>query len=124
MAISFIKAAVLYFVVGVVFGIYIGTSKQFQFAPVHAHINLLGWASQAIMGLLYYVFAKAGASKLVPWHFWIYNLGTIGFVTGLYLIISGNEAALPVVIASSNLVLVGVVLFLINIFVNVRVERA
>jgi hypothetical protein len=124
MAISFIRAAVIYFVAGVILGIYIGTNKLFQFAPVHAHINLLGWASLAIMGLLYHVFPKAGASKLAPWHFWIYNLGVIGFVAGLYLIISGSEAALPLVIASSNLVLVGVVLFLINVFVNVRSNQA
>ena len=120
MATTFIKVAVVYLIIGVSFGIYMGISKQFQFAPVHAHINLLGWASLALMGLIYYVFPRAGSSKLAPWHFWIYNLGAAGFVIGLYLVLSGNEGAVPLTIAAANLTWVGILLFLVNVFANVR----
>jgi hypothetical protein len=44
-----IKAAVVYLVMGVGLGIYMGASGDHVMVPVHAHFNLLGWASLALV---------------------------------------------------------------------------
>lgn len=120
MAVRFFKIAVLYFVVGVIFGIWMGIAQKFQFAPAHAHINLLGWASLAIMGTIYRLFPQAAGTRLATWHFWVYNVGIAAFVIALASILAGNEHMTTSLIIASNVIIVGVVLFAINVFANVR----
>ena len=51
--IVWIKLAPVYFVRGVSLGAYMGASGDHTLRPVHAHINLLGLATLAIIGLIY-----------------------------------------------------------------------
>ena len=60
MARVWLKIAVLYLLAGSTFGLIMGLTHQFQFAPVHAHANLLGWASLALAGLIYWLCPQAG----------------------------------------------------------------
>jgi cbb3-type cytochrome oxidase subunit 1 len=120
MAIRFFKVAVIYLVVGVSFGIWMGITQKFQFAPVHAHINLLGWGSLGIMGAIYYLFPNAAKTRLASWHFWLYNIGTAAFVISLASLIGGSEPMRMALIVSSNVVIFSVVLFAINVFANVH----
>ena len=48
MAIRFLKFAVVYLMLGMGMGMAMGITHHFEYAPVHAHINLLGWASLAL----------------------------------------------------------------------------
>ena len=64
MGVRFIKVSVLYFVIGIGFGMYIGFGDQFAFSSAHAHINLLGWVSLALSGVIYQLFPLAGENKL------------------------------------------------------------
>jgi cbb3-type cytochrome oxidase subunit 1 len=120
MATRFLRIAVVYLVIGVVFGIWMGITQQFQFAPAHAHLNLLGWASLALMGVIYHLFPAAARTRLAHWHFWLYNIGAAGFVISLTCVIAGNEHMRQPLIIASNVIIVGVVLFAINVFANVR----
>jgi hypothetical protein len=43
MGIKLIKMSVIYFAIGVLLGYYMSISHSHDLAPVHAHINLLGW---------------------------------------------------------------------------------
>lgn len=124
MGIRYLKIAVIYLIVGVAFGIWMGITQKMQFAPVHAHINLLGWASLALMGVIYHIFPNAAKTRLAAWQFWLYNIGAAGFVISLATVVSGRDAAVPAAIVSAILVLIGVVLFAINVYVNVRDLRA
>lgn len=65
MGIKFIKASVIYFLIGISLGIYMGVADLFQFTSAHAHINLIGWISLAITGVLYHIFPAAGENKLL-----------------------------------------------------------
>ena len=47
----FLILAALCLITGVVMGIGMGIAHDLQFAPVHAHLNLLGWTSLALFGL-------------------------------------------------------------------------
>ena len=44
---------------GMSLGIFMGMSRDFTLAPVHAHINLLGWVTLALYGLYHRGVARA-----------------------------------------------------------------
>lgn len=114
-----LRVAVVYFVIGVIFGMYIGITQQFQFSSVHAHINLLGWASLALSGIIYCLFPAAGESRLGQWHFWLHNIGLPVMVIGLYLEIA-QLASLPLIPIGGIVAIIGIILFAVNMFVNAK----
>lgn len=61
---AFFTAAALLGLGGMLLGTVMGASGDFTQAPVHAHINLIGWASLAIMGTFY---ALAGGGGRLGW---------------------------------------------------------
>jgi cbb3-type cytochrome oxidase subunit 1 len=76
MGTKFFKIAVVYLVIVVSIGYIMGITHNFSYTFVHAHINLLGWASMALFGLIYHFYPKAGETKLAKTHFWLHNIGT------------------------------------------------
>jgi cbb3-type cytochrome oxidase subunit 1 len=90
MGVRLIKIAVVYFGIGVLFGMYMSITEQMQFAAVHAHINLLGWASLALAGIVYHLFPSAATTVLAKLHFWLHNIGLPVMMVGLALLLSGN----------------------------------
>lgn len=119
MEIRFFKISVVYFVIAIILGIYMGIIHEFDLAPVHAHLNLLGWVSMALFGAIYHFYPEAGKTKLATTHFWLHNLGVPLMQGGLaYSIIADNDSAVIVVIVASIAVVLGGILFAINVFRN------
>jgi hypothetical protein len=115
-----IKAAVIYFMMGIGLGIYMGASGDHLLVPVHAHFNLLGWASLALVGLIYHQFPVAGSHRLATIQFWLHNLGLLTAMALLVAILRGNSSLEPVIGVASIVIGASVVLFAINVFQNVR----
>ena len=115
-----ILIAAVYLLVGVSFGIGMAAMQKFQFAPVHAHINLLGWATMGLSGLIYARFPKAGGSRLGVIHFWSFNLLTPVLLAGLVFMFAGHPEMEPVMVVGSLGVLVSLLLFVINLFLNTK----
>jgi hypothetical protein len=113
-----ILIAVTYLLVGACFGVYMGAAEVFTLAAVHAHINLLGWASMALAGLIYDRFPQAGGSKLGVAHFWMHNLTLPLLMVLLALFLSGSTGLGPVVGAVSVLMLLTLVVFAVNLYLN------
>lgn len=124
MAIRFLKIAAVYLGVGVLLGLTMGIIDDFRLTSVHAHINLLGWVSMALFGLIYHFYPLAAKSKLAVIHFWIHNIGVPVMQVSLALQLTVTEAILPVTIVSSIAVVVGVILFAINVFRHVGATSA
>lgn len=123
MGIAFLKVASIYLLIGVILGLYMGMADKFQYTAVHAHINLLGWATMALFGLIYHYFPRAGNSKLGKIHFWLHNIGSIVLLIGMIFLANQNEnMGLPFAIPGAILVIIATVIFLVNIFQNVRKE--
>jgi cbb3-type cytochrome oxidase subunit 1 len=117
---TFLKAAVIYFTIGVLMGITMGIIHDFRLTSVHAHVNLLGWVSMAIFGLIYHFYPQAATTKLAKSHFWFHNIGLPVMMVGIATqIITGSNAALPVAIIGSIVLVVGVILFTINLFKHI-----
>ena len=124
MAVWFIRVAVLYAVIGVILGVEIGIHHQFAYSNVHAHINLLGWATLALAGVIYALFPAAGNNRLAAAHFWLQNIGLPIFTMGMFGIDSNIRAGVPLIGIGSMLVVFAMVLFAANVWTNVKMVRA
>jgi hypothetical protein len=120
----FIHTAVLFFVAGVALGLYMGANKDFRFTHVHVHINLLGWVSLGLAGLLYRVHPELQQGWLGHAHYWLHTVGLVIFMGGFaWGILRGSFAFEPVA-AGSCMVGVGVLLFAFNVFTRLRAAPA
>ncbi|MBU9722984.1 MULTISPECIES: cytochrome-c oxidase [Bacillaceae] len=124
MGIQFIKISVVYFVIGVSLGLYMSMTHDYSLTGVHAQINLLGWTSMTLAGLIYFLFPKATEDILGKGHFVLHNIGLIIMMIALFsLIKTGNDALGPIVGIGGIILTIGVVLFAINVLKNVRPEN-
>ena len=115
-----LKLSVVYLIIGVAMGIMMGASHDFTLRPVHAHVNLLGFATLALSGLIYSLFPKAGESLLARIHFWLLNLSLPLMMISLGFMLKGQVQLLPALIVSEFMAAGGVLAFAANLFVNLR----
>ena len=69
-----IKISAIYFVIGVSLGLYMSIVHSYVLTSVHVHINLLGWVSLALAGIIYTLFPDLASTKLAKTHFWLHNI--------------------------------------------------
>ena len=120
MGLNFLRIATLYLIVGVLMGFVMGIAEAFQYAPVHAHVNLLGWASLALVGVIYHLYPAAAETRLARAHFWLHNLGLPIFMIALALLLAGNPAANAGVKVGATMTVLGLIAFAANLFTNAR----
>lgn len=119
-ALAWLKAAVVYFVIGVGMGIYMGASHDHTLRPVHAHVNLLGWASMALIGFYVLHFGDRLNRRLERIQFWLHQVGAVILLLALTLLVLGNTAVEPVVGITSIVVGASVLLFAFNVLRSLR----
>jgi cbb3-type cytochrome oxidase subunit 1 len=115
MVVSCLRVAVVYLMLGVVMGVAMGVTHRFEYAPVHAHINLLGWVSLGLFALIYHMLPQAAMTRLARWHFWLHNIGVPVFMVSLFLLRSGVEQAETFVRLGGSVTFVGLILFAVNL---------
>jgi hypothetical protein len=120
--IVWIKLSVIYLVAGIVMGIGMGAAEDFTLRPVHAHINLIGWATLALAGLIYSVFPQAAHSRLAKIHFWLYNLGTPLMLATLTAFLLGYKQVLPAMVIAEFTVAAAILAFAANMLMNLKPE--
>jgi cbb3-type cytochrome oxidase subunit 1 len=120
MSVRLLRIAALYLAVGATMGIVMGIKHQFSLAPVHAHINLLGWASLAIMGVIYKVYPAAADTRLARIHFWVHNIALPVFMIGLGFGLSGHEEFMLLVDIGATAVFVAILIFVVNLWLALR----
>jgi hypothetical protein len=121
--INLIKVAALYLVGGISLGIVMGISHDFTLLSVHAHILLLGWATMVITGMVYIVLPACEVSRLAKAHSWALNTGLPVMILGLLLISLGHKLGEKIVGPGAFILLVAVVAFTVNVFLNGGRER-
>jgi hypothetical protein len=112
--VNYVAIGAVWLVLGMALGIVMGAMEDFQYAPVHAHINLVGFACHAIFGLSYRNWPTLKSSALAPYQFWIFVVATPITLIGLYFTLSGGPV-LPTIVGSFGL-LAGAALFCVMIF--------
>ena len=117
---AWFRVAVLYFLIAVAIGIGMGMRENFSLLSVHSHMNLLGWESLALIGLIYHHFPAVGRNRVAKAHFWIHNIGLPVMIIALVAKTQGNAQIDAVLGISSLVVGVGIAMFAANILVNAR----
>jgi hypothetical protein len=111
--IYFLLLATALLLAGAGLGIKMGAAEDFQLAPVHAHLNLVGWVSLALFGLTYRAYPQLSRSRLAPLHFGTSAVAALLFPLGIGLAILRSQPQLA--IAASLLFVAGVLLFLVQV---------
>ena len=111
----FFIVAILFALAGMTLGIWMGITgpEVFNYAAVHAHINLAGWATLFLCGLWYRGAPAASSTGLAKAHFWIAVVGAILLVIGIVGAVMPDATLDKVVIPGSLLTLLAMILFLV-----------
>ena len=120
---GFLAIAPLFLALGIGLGMHMGASGDHTLSPVHAHVNLLGFALMMIFGLAYQVIPAAGNSGLARLHFWLHLGGSLVLLVMLSLMFLGklSEAAMfPLAPIAEVAVLAGVLIFALNMYRHAR----
>jgi hypothetical protein len=89
---GFLVIGSLYLLVGIFLGMYMGGSGDHTLAPVHAHINLLGFTLMTVFGIAYRVMPEMAGNMLARAHFWLHQVGGLILLLGLFLLMTGRMA--------------------------------
>lgn len=111
-----LRAATIYALIGVAWGIQMAISEDHSLFPAHAHLNLLGWVSVFLYGLFFMHFPKAAEGMLGKVHLWIAHLGVVVMIPGVAMVHSGSDAGMPLAAGGSLLVALSMALFSIIVF--------
>lgn len=97
--------------IAVSLGIYMGISHDHSLAPVHVHLNLIGWVSMFLFGLFYKAHPSAIGTVAVA-QVLLSAVGYIAMLSGLAgLLITAHPAFQPLTVVGSLMVLAGFALF-------------
>ena len=111
--IYFLLLATVLLLCGGGLGIKMGASEDFTLAPVHAHINLAGWASLALFGLTYRAYPQLAERRLALFHFILSGSAAVLLPIGIGFAILRSQPTLAIV--ASLLFVGGVLLFLLQL---------
>ena len=117
----------LYLLVGIAMGMVMGATADFTLAPLHAHINLLGFVLMTLFGLIYHVFPQMAGNVLAKAHFWMHQAGALVLLIMLGLLLTGRitEAQMPPLAPLAEvLVWFGTLGFVINIWRTTGAQTA
>ena len=121
----YFRAAVIYALIGMGWGIVMAASHDHSTYPAHAHLNLLGWVSMAIYGMIYRLCPKAAEGMLARLHFWLANIGLLIMIPGVWLIFAvSEEVGEPLATVGSLITIVSMAVFAITVWRGTAGARA
>lgn len=115
------RMGVLYLSIGVVLGNVMGASKDFTLHPLHAHLNLLGFAVMFLAALWYRAVPAASTTRLAKAHFWIHQIVFPIQMGALAVYLNGNPAVDPALGIASMVMGVGILCFALNVWRHAKV---
>ncbi|MBE9535858.1 MAG: cbb3-type cytochrome c oxidase subunit I [Proteobacteria bacterium] len=126
-SVRFVLVSLFYFVLAIIMGVCmtIHPSLAGEIMPVHAHLNVLGWITMMIFGVGYYMIPEfAGkrlySQKLATIHFWIANIGLIGF---LCLLPFRDEDTTALITTFALMEFASAFLFIFNILKSLTISK-
>lgn len=119
---AFFSAAALCVTAGMSWGAYMGAKQDFTLAPAHAHLNLVGWASLALMGTFYALTGKGG--RLGWLNFALSTAAVLVMIPFLAMLLAGKPSAEGGVIVGSILAILGMLTFLFVVLSTWREAEA
>ena len=112
LAYRFFVAGIVFALTGMSLGTYMGMAQDFAYAPVHTHINLVGFVTLFLFGLYYRAEPGNAAGRLPQSQFLFAIAGAILLPIGIFGAVTGNETVDLAVIPGTLLTLASMTLFL------------
>lgn len=112
----FFRFGVLAVLGGMGLGIWMGAQENFTLAPVHAHMNLVGFVLPFIFGLFYRSFPAVAGGLLPKIHLVLSILGVLMMIPALACLLLGDKTYLPVLIAGEFSTALGMLVFAIQVY--------
>ena len=113
--------AAVYLVIGISLGIAMGVAHDFRLAPLHAHINLVGWVTHGLMGLAFIAWPQLATCRTAPFQVWIFGLSAPVFMVGLVFALLRDQPLIAII--GSFGVFTGVVMFALLALRALRVSQ-
>ena len=118
----FILTGALFAVLGMCIGLWMVAVNSFVYSKIHAHVNLLGWVTLAIYGIVYRIYPAMKDSPLALTHLVCSVAGVIFMNLGWWMflqnILVGTKTLVVIFRGGSALGILGVVLFLVIFWLN------
>ncbi len=105
------RAAVLFVIAGMVWGLVMATSENHVTFPAHAHLNLLGWVCLFLFGIFYHLHPEIDRSRVALVQVWIWMVGVVIQVFGVGRIYTGHPSGEVLAATGSFIVLGAMILF-------------
>ena len=87
----FIGLGLVFLVIGMLSGVWMGINEEFQYAPAHAHWNLVGFMTSTLYGLIHRAYPKLEESRLTWVQCITHVVGVLIFAPGIALAIAIND---------------------------------
>lgn len=125
-AAAFFAMGTLFVLAGMILGEYMGASENFQFAPLHAHLNLLGWVTLALFGTFYALTRESYSPRLAWTNFVLSTTGMLAMIPALFLLLKTGDAATygPMAGAAGGIAILGLLVFMTSVFRELVRQRA
>ena len=109
---NYILIGLAWVIVGMIYGAWLGASEHLNFANSHAHMNLLGFVTSVLFGMLYWAFPAMAKSRLAVWQFVIYEAGVVILIFGKFLVDRDGSGGHPFLEIGSVVTIIGAALML------------
>lgn len=123
---AFFAVGALCGLAGMIWGAIMGASNDHSMMPAHAHLNLLGWVSLAIMGGFY---ALRGSGGRLAWiNFGLSAAGAILMAPMLAYLLADEQhrgpTIGPLMMLPESLVMLGMVIFIYEVLTSRTAPQA
>ncbi|KZN37977.1 hypothetical protein N480_14635 [Pseudoalteromonas luteoviolacea S2607] len=108
LGIKFMVSAAFYGLIAMSVGVYMAATSDYLFKAAHGHLNLLGWVTMSIFGIVYFVLPKLASTKLAKLHFYCAHLAVLFLSGGMAIFVlfgSTDVAKVGAVFAISSMLL-------------------
>ena len=97
---TYIIVGLCWVIAGMIYGAWLGASHHNNFANSHAHINLLGFVTSVLFGMLFWAFPAMAKSRAAMWQFLIYEVGIALLIIGKIMVDADGSETLFLQIGS------------------------
>jgi len=105
---AYIAIALLWSVVGMLLGLYMGLASDTKLLTVHVAMMLSGFVTLALYGAVYRLWPALKKSPLAPIQFWISAVGVAVLIIGTYFLVTSGS--IPLAAIGSLAMIVGAAL--------------
>lgn len=94
---TFITAALLCLLAGECMGIWMGIAHDFTLSPAHAHLNLLGWVTLALYGVMHRAYPALAQARAAKTQCVIAIIGAMALPAGIAMSILTQNLILAII---------------------------